>query len=213
MTRLGVLVSGRGSNLGAILAACGGGGVDGEVVAVLANRECPALEIARQHGVSLIRVFGLAEHGDAAARDRAMAAALQRAGVDLVLCAGYDRILSDDFVRRFDGRILNVHPSLLPAYGGTMTAIADALAGGGAETGVTIHYVEPDTVDAGTIVAQAAVPIVPGDTVESLAERVHATEHRLFPEAIQAWIEGRLPQPAGMAPVPRERAGKPEDGE
>jgi phosphoribosylglycinamide formyltransferase-1 len=192
LTRLGVLVSGRGSNLGAILRACAEGRVDAEVVVVAANRECPALGVATAAGVPLARAFSLGEFGDAGSRDRAMAEALAAAGVDLVLCAGYDRILSDAFVRRFPGRILNIHPSLLPAYGGTMTAIADALADGAAETGVTIHYVEPDTVDAGTVVARAVVPIVPGDTVESLTERVHAAEHRVFPETVQAWIEGRL---------------------
>ena len=118
MTRLGVLVSGRGSNLSAILRACAEGRIDGEVVAVAANRRCPAIEIATAAGVPMARAFGLDEYGDGSRRDRAMADALDGAGVDLVLCAGYDRILSDGFVRQFPGRILNVHPSLLPAYGG-----------------------------------------------------------------------------------------------
>jgi phosphoribosylglycinamide formyltransferase-1 len=192
LTRLGVLVSGRGSNLDAILRACNDGRVDAEVAAVFSNRTCPAVDVATEARVPLVRVFGLGGFdGDATARDRAMAGALEDAGVELVVCAGYDRLLHDDFVRRFSGRILNIHPSLLPRFGGTMTAIADALAAGVTETGVTIHYVEPDTVDAGTVVAQEAVRILPGDTVEALSERVHAVEHRLYPETIQAWIEQR----------------------
>lgn len=192
MTRLGVLVSGRGSNLDAILRACSDGRIDAEVAAVFSNKACPAIDVAIAADVPLVRVFGLDGFaGDAASRDRAMAGALEDAGVALVLCAGYDRLLNDDFVRRFSSRILNIHPSLLPQFGGTMTAIADALAAGAAETGVTIHYVEPDTVDAGTVVACETVPILPDDTVEALSERVHAVEHRLYPEAIQAWIEGR----------------------
>ncbi|MFY9613940.1 MAG: phosphoribosylglycinamide formyltransferase [Candidatus Dormiibacterota bacterium] len=198
MTRLGVLVSGRGTNLEAILQACDQGTLRAEVAAVLSNRKCHAMDTAVRARVPLVKVFALkAFDGDARDRDRAMADALKGAGVDLVVCAGYDRILHEDFVSRFNGRILNVHPSLLPAFAGSMSAIEEALAAGVTETGVTIHYIEPSTVDAGTIVAQEAVPVLPDDTVESLEARVHDVEHRLFPATIQAWIDGRVPRPAG----------------
>lgn len=189
MTRIGVLVSGRGSNLAAILRACATGEVEGEVVIVASNKTCPALDIAREGAVPVVRVFSLTEHGDLPSRDRAMADALDAAEVDLVVCAGYDRVLDDGLVRRFEGRILNVHPSLLPEFGATMDAIGEALAAGVPRTGVTVHMIEPATVDAGTIVAQETVDILPGDTIESLAERIHAVEHRLLPATIQRWIE------------------------
>ena len=192
MTRIGVLVSGRGSNLGAIIAACQAGAIEGEVTMVASNRECPALQVARDAGVAEVRAFPLRDYVDPPARDGAMAAALRAAGVELVVCAGYNRVLDDGLVRAFEGRILNVHPSLLPAFGGTMEAIRRAHEAGVSETGVTIHLIEPGTIDAGTILAQERVPIEPGDALEALEERVHATEHRLLPATIQAVIEGRL---------------------
>ncbi len=198
MTRLGVLVSGHGSNLEAILKACAAGSIAGQVAAVVSNKKCHAMHTAVMAHVPLIEVFALdAFGGDAATRDEAMADALEDVGVDLVVCAGYDRILDETFVARFAGRVLNVHPSLLPAFAGSMTAIREALEAGATETGVTIHYIEPSTVDAGTIIAQETVPIRPDDTVDALEARVHEVEHRLYPAAIQAWIEGRVPRPAG----------------
>ena len=201
MTRLGVLVSGRGTNLEAILKACAGGEIAGEVVAVVSNKTCPAMHTAVTAHVPLVGVFALDQFGgDLVTRDRAIGDALEGARVDLVVCAGYDRILHEDFVARFAGRILNVHPSLLPAFGGSMNAIQEAFEARAAETGVTIHYIEPSTVDAGTIIAQESVVILPDDTVEGLAARVHEIEHRLYPATIQAWIEGRVPRPAGATP-------------
>ncbi|MGI8610145.1 MAG: phosphoribosylglycinamide formyltransferase [Candidatus Dormibacteria bacterium] len=192
MTRLGVLVSGRGSNLAAILAACADGAIDGAVVVVAANRDCPALQLAREAGVADVRAFPLAQFGDAAERDNEMAQAMQSAGVDLVVCAGYNRVLDDVLVRAFEGRIVNVHPSLLPAFSGTMEAIRLAFEAGVKETGVTVHMIDPGTVDAGTILAQECVLVEPGDSLETLEARVHAAEHRLLPATIQAVIETRL---------------------
>lgn len=192
MTRLGVLVSGRGSNLQAILKACADGSVDGTVVLVAGNRECPALEIARAAGVGEVRAFAVSEYGSSAARDGAMTRALRSAGVELVVCAGYDRLLDDVLVRAFEGAIINVHPSLLPEFAGTMQAIREAFEAGVMETGVTVHLIEPGTIDAGTILAQQRVPVEAGDSLRTLEARVHAAEHRLLPATIQAVIEGKL---------------------
>jgi phosphoribosylglycinamide formyltransferase 1 len=192
LTRLGVLVSGRGSNLQAILKACADGSVDGTVVLVAGNRECPALEIARAAGVGEVRAFAISEYGSSAARDGAMTRALRSASVELVVCAGYDRLLDDVLVRAFEGAIINVHPSLLPEFAGTMQAIREAFEAGVMETGVTVHLIEPGTIDAGTILAQQRVPVEAGDSLRTLEARVHAAEHRLLPATIQAVIEGKL---------------------
>ncbi|MFN2465771.1 MAG: phosphoribosylglycinamide formyltransferase [Candidatus Dormibacteria bacterium] len=194
MTRLGVLVSGRGTNLQAILEACREDRVNAEVAVVASNKSCPALDIARAARVPVVRVFSLADHGGTlTARDAAMADVLDANGVDLVVTAGYDRINDEAFVARFPGRIVNVHPSLLPAFAGSMHAIRQAFEAGVTQTGVTIHLIEPNTVDSGRVLAQATVPVKPGDTLEQLEERVHAAEHQLLPATIQALIEGRLP--------------------
>jgi phosphoribosylglycinamide formyltransferase-1 len=199
-TRIAVLVSGGGTNLHAILQACQTGVIDGTVAAVLSNRPgCAALEVGRQWGVPLVRAFPVGDYADRRARDRDMAEFLRSAAVDLVVTAGYDRVLDEDFVAAFPGRILNVHPSLLPAFAGTMQAIRDAFLAGVTETGVTVHFIEPDTVDAGTVAAQEKVPVLPGDTLETLEARVHETEHSLVPRVIQEWIEGRVRSPAATA--------------
>jgi len=192
LSRLGVLVSGAGTNLRAILQACAAGSLDTDVAMVASNRDCPALEIARAAGVPHVRVFALKDYQSGTARDAAMAGALQAAGADLVVCAGYNRVLDDALVGAFPGRILNVHPSLLPEFGGTMEAIREAFEAAVNETGVTVHMIEPGTVDAGRILAQERVPVLPGDTLEQLTERVHAAEHRLLPATIQAVLTGRL---------------------
>jgi phosphoribosylglycinamide formyltransferase-1 len=190
LTRLGVLVSGRGSNLAAILGACRDGDLPAEVVMVASNKPgCGALEVARGADVPLVQAFTLGEYGDVRRRDAAMAQALKLAEVDLVVTAGYDRVLDEDFVAAFRGRILNVHPSLLPAFGGGMNAIAEALKAGVTETGVTVHLIEPRTLDGGRIIAQEAVEVRPADTLETLSLRVHEVEHRLLPATIKAFIE------------------------
>jgi phosphoribosylglycinamide formyltransferase-1 len=193
LTRLGVLVSGQGTNLAAILHACASGGIPGEVIFVASNKPgCPALEIARQARVPQVQAFPLADYGDQATRDAAMAAALKSAGVELVITAGYDRLLDEGFVSAFEGRILNVHPSLLPEFGGGMNAIEAAFTAGVPRTGVTVHLIEPNTIDAGRIIAQEAVEIHATDSLETLTERIHAVEHRLLPQSIKAFIEGSL---------------------
>lgn len=186
-TSLGVLVSGRGSNLEAILDA----GL--EVAIVIANRAgCRALEVASARGVPA-RVLRRADFPDADARDAAIGHALADAGVSLAVLAGYDQLLRPAFFAAFDGRAINVHPSLLPAHGGPgMVGLAvhrSVLAAGDAESGPTIHEVT-GVLDAGPILAQVRVPVRPDDDAESLAARVLVEEHRLLVETIRGLIAG-----------------------
>jgi len=177
--RLGVLASGRGSNLRNLLDR------GYRVVAVATNRpSCGAAAIARERGVPLGE---LSQRGfpSLEARDAAMRDWLLGHGVEVVVNAGYDRILHPIFLAGFPGRVINVHPSLLPAFGGGMDAVERALAHGVRISGCTVHVVT-DEVDAGPILLQAAVPVRPGDTVETLRARIQAEEHRILPEAIEA---------------------------
>ncbi|MHB8509130.1 MAG: phosphoribosylglycinamide formyltransferase [Candidatus Dormibacteria bacterium] len=192
--RLGILVSGVGSNLAAILESIVTGDLDAEVACVASNRaSSAALEVARSAGVEQVGVFSLGEHqGQVRLRDAAIADAFEAAGVELVVTAGYDRVLDEAFVARFATRIINLHPSLLPAFGGGMDAIEQALRAGVKVTGVTVHLIEPGTLDTGAIVAQEAVTVEDGDSLETLSRRVHAAEHRLLPRVIQWWSEGRV---------------------
>lgn len=176
--RLGVLASGRGSNLTNLVNR----GYD--VVAVATNRErCGAAQFARERALTL-GAFPQSRFSSRDERDQAMCAWLQQRGVELVVIAGYDRILSPPFVAAFQGRIINVHPSLLPAFAGGMDAVERALADGVKVAGCTVHIVTDD-VDAGPILLQAAVPVLPGDTVEALRARIQIAEHRILPEAIE----------------------------
>jgi phosphoribosylglycinamide formyltransferase-1 len=175
--RLGVLASGKGSNLRNLVER------GYRVVAVATNRpSCGAAELARSHGIPLGE-FSQRRHGSLEERDEAMRDWLQRRQVELVVNAGYDRILSPAFVAAFAGRMINVHPSLLPAFGGGMDAVQRALAAGVEVTGCTVHLVT-DEVDAGPILLQAAVPVTAGDTAETLHARIQLEEHRILPEAI-----------------------------
>jgi phosphoribosylglycinamide formyltransferase-1 len=189
--RIGVLVSGRGTNLTALLAACDTGTIPAAVVLVVCNHSgAGALELAAAHGVPAV-VIPRAGHPTRAAQQAAMQAALDAQGVDLVVCAGFDRILEPEFCAHYAGRLINVHPSLLPAFGGGLHAIADALSYGVRVTGVSVHFVTDD-LDNGPIILQEAVPVLPDDTPASLAPRIHAVEHRLLPEAVRLYAEGRL---------------------
>jgi phosphoribosylglycinamide formyltransferase 1 len=187
---LGVLVSGRGSNLRAILDAIERGELPARVGIVISSRAgVPALEIAAAHGIPT-RVIAPRDYPSRAAEGAAIVAALSGASVDLVVLAGYARIFDPCVVRAYPYRILNIHPSLLPAFAGGMAPKpqADALAAGVKLSGCTVHFVT-DEVDAGPIIAQAAVPVLDDDTVERLAERILTAEHRLLPEAIQRVLE------------------------
>jgi phosphoribosylglycinamide formyltransferase-1 len=188
--RVAVLASGRGSNLGAILDACRREGFPARVVVVVSDREgAPALERARADGVEAVWVDPKA-HGDRVAYDVAVRSTLMRHAPDLVCLAGYMRILSAPFVQAWAGRLVNIHPSLLPAFAG-LHAQRQALDHGVKVTGATVHFVE-EGVDTGPIILQASVPVRADDTEASLSARILVEEHRLYPEAIRLFAEGRL---------------------
>jgi phosphoribosylglycinamide formyltransferase-1 len=186
-----VLVSGGGTNLQAILDAVQRRELQVAVALVVCNhKEARAIERARRAGVP-VQVHELRAYPSRHAQQEAIASRLEQASVDLVVCAGWDRVLEPQVVRRFAGRIINIHPSLLPAFGGGLHAIEDALRYGVKITGCTVHFVTEE-VDTGPIISQAAVPVLPGDTHKTLAERIHIEEHRLLVEAIQLYSEGKL---------------------
>ena len=187
---LGVLASGRGSNLQAILDACARPGFPARVVVVVADRErAPALEHARQHRVPAIWL-NPKDFGDRAAYDEALRRLLDEHRVGLVCLAGFMRILTPGLVRAYAGRIVNVHPSLLPAFPG-LAAQRQALEHGVRVAGATVHFVD-EGVDTGPIILQASVPVHPDDTEETLSARILVEEHRLYPEAVRLFAEGRL---------------------
>ncbi len=189
--RVGVLASGRGSNFEALLRTASQADFPAEVVALACNRaQAPVLAIARAAKVPA-RCFVSGDFPGRPARDAAMRDFFRDQGVQLVVNAGYDRILSPPFTDAFAGAILNVHPSLLPAFGGCMDAPARALAHGVRITGCTIHLVEGE-VDQGPILLQAAVPVHDDDTPESLHARIKREEHRLLPEAVRLFVQGRI---------------------
>jgi len=187
MTRLGILLSGRGSNFFAIADSVADGRLDAEIAVVLSNRpEAPGIAIAQERGLNTVV---LSSKGlDREVYDRTVVAELRRNAVDLVCLAGYMRILSGYFIREFPMRILNIHPSLLPSFPG-LDAQHQALAHGVKFTGCTVHFVD-EGVDSGPIVQQAVVPVLDGDTVESLSARILEQEHRIYPEAIAQVISG-----------------------
>lgn len=188
--RAGVLISGRGSNLAALIEACRQPDYPAEIALVIANRpEAPGLAHARQAGLPCMALDHRAV-ADRAAFDAVIDGHLRNAGAELVCLAGYMRLLSQDFLARWHDRVINIHPSLLPAFRG-MNAQAQALAAGVKLAGCTVHVVRHE-VDSGPIIAQAAVPVLAEDTAERLAERILAAEHRLYPLALRLWAEGRV---------------------
>ncbi|HYP41752.1 MAG TPA: phosphoribosylglycinamide formyltransferase [Chloroflexia bacterium] len=189
--RLGIMASGRGTNLQAILDAIEAGELDAEVALVVCNH-ADAQAVTRAERASVpVRVYELDDYPSRLTRQRAIAHDLAGAGAELIVCAGWDRVLKPEFVKQFEGRIINVHPSLLPAFGGGLHAIEDAIGYGVKVAGCTVHFVT-EKVDEGPIISQAAVPVLPDDTAETLAERIHPQEHRLLIEAIKLYSEGRL---------------------
>jgi len=189
--RVGVLVSGRGSNLQALLEASSRPGYPAEVVIVISDRErAAALNRARAAGVEALFV-NPKDFGDREAFDLALVSEFASRRVGLVCNAGFMRILSPAYTRAFAGRAMNIHPSLLPAFPG-LHAQRQALHYGARITGATVHFVDDGPVDTGPIILQASVPVEPDDTEETLSARILAEEHRLYPEAIRLFAEGRL---------------------
>jgi len=187
--RIAVLLSGRGSNFEALAASVAAGRIpNAEIAIVISNREgAPGLDKARALGIEAraIPSKGLERE----AYDKLVVAALQDKKVDLVCLAGYMRLLSPQFVAAFRGRILNIHPSLLPAFPG-LEAQRQALEHGAKVSGCTVHFVD-EMLDAGPIVLQAVVPVEDRDTPETLAERILREEHRIYSEAVRIVLEGR----------------------
>lgn len=187
--RIGVLLSGRGSNFEALAASVDAGRIpNAEIAIALSNREdAPGLDRARARGIPAL---GIASKGlEREVFDRRILAALQEKKVDLVCLAGYLRLLSPYFVRAFPNRILNIHPSLLPAFPG-LESQRQALEHGAKFAGATVHFVD-ENLDAGPIIAQAIVPIENADTVETLSARILREEHRIYTEAVNIVLEGR----------------------
>lgn len=187
MTRLGILLSGRGSNFEAIARNVAAGAIDAEISIVISNRpEARGLEVARDMGLNAISIPSKGINRES--YDAMIAAELKRHNVDLVCLAGFMRLLSPAFIREFPMRILNIHPSLLPAFPG-LDAQEQALRHGVKITGCTVHFVN-EQLDAGPIIMQAAVPVLDNDTVESLSARILQEEHRIYSEAIRKVIAG-----------------------
>jgi phosphoribosylglycinamide formyltransferase 1 len=188
--RLVVLISGRGSNLAALLKAAEAPDFPARVVLVASNRPgAGGLALAQAAGVETVVVDHKSFGADREAFERALDAALKKAEPDLVVCAGFMRVLTPFFVRTWKGRLINIHPALLPSFKGLDTH-ARALAAGAAIHGCTVHWVD-EGVDEGAIIGQAAVRVVPGDTPETLAARVLEAEHRLLPACVAALARGQ----------------------
>ncbi len=194
MIRIGVLVSGRGSNLEAILKSIERGAIKGAKVAVVISNDptAKALQVAERHGV---RAEALASSGIPREEyDAKLVEILEANGVNpvqgLVLLAGFMRILSAPFVEKYRGRMMNIHPALLPSFPG-VRAQKQALDHGVKVAGCTVHFVVPE-VDAGPIIAQRAVPVMEGDDEETLSSRILRQEHRLYPKAVKLFVDGRL---------------------
>ncbi|HWC97419.1 MAG TPA: phosphoribosylglycinamide formyltransferase [Candidatus Sulfopaludibacter sp.] len=187
MRRLGILISGRGSNFEAIAANIERGALDAEIAVVIANRtEAPGLEIGRRRG---LKAVCLPSRGlDREVYDRTVVEELLKEQVDLVCLAGYMRLLSAGFIRQFPNRILNIHPSLLPAFPG-LDAQHQAISHGVKLSGCTVHFVDED-LDAGPIILQAAVAVEDHDTAETLSARILREEHRIYTEAIGIVLSG-----------------------
>lgn len=190
MKKIAVLISGQGSNLQAIIEACQTGFIQGKVVTVISNKiDSFGLERAKSAGIPS-QVFLRQDFSSNLAMDKAIGDYLDALNIDLIVLAGYMKILTKPFTQRFAGKILNIHPSLLPKYPGLHT-YQRALENGDSEHGTTVHFVNEE-IDGGAIVLQAKVPIFPGDTVEDIELRTREQEYNIYPLVIKWFIEERL---------------------
>jgi phosphoribosylglycinamide formyltransferase-1 len=190
MKNIVILISGRGSNMEAIVRAAQAERWPARIAAVISNRaDASGLAFAAEHGIKTA-VVANKDYASRAEFDAALQTVIDGFAPDLVVLAGFMRILTEPFVAHYAGRMLNIHPSLLPLFPGLATH-AQALAAGVAEHGATVHFVTAE-LDHGPMVAQAAVPVLPGDTVETLSARVLEQEHVIYPRAVRWFVEGRL---------------------
>ena len=188
--RVAVLISGRGSNMTALIEAAKAPDYPAQIIGVLSNKsDAQGLETAAANGIATA-VRSHKDYPDRAAFDAAMDAVLQGWQPDIVALAGFMRILTPDFTRKWQGRMINIHPALLPLHKGLHTHEA-ALAAGDSEHGCTVHFVTPG-MDEGPTILQARVPILPGDTAETLAARVLIEEHRIYPQALAMLARGEI---------------------
>lgn len=205
--RIAVLASGRGSNLLALLDAIAAGGLDAQVVGVFSDKpSCGAIAIARARGLHWVAIPPR-DCADRAAHDEALFSEIDAVQPDLIVCAGYMRIIGAAALRRFEGRMINLHPSLLPRYPGLDTH-ARALAAGDAEHGASVHAVIPE-LDAGGVVSQVRVPVVPGDDAASLSRRLLRREHALLVATVQLFAQRRVQLHAHHAQLDGRRLAAP----
>lgn len=190
MKNIVILISGRGSNMEAVVRAAESQGWPARIAAVISNKpEAKGLEFARARGIPTA-VVANKEYSSRAEFDAALQEAIDRFAPDLVVLAGFMRILTAPFVEHYEGRMLNIHPSLLPLFPGLGTH-QQALDAGEKEHGATVHFVTAE-LDHGPVVAQARVPVLPGDTEDTLSARVLVEEHKLYPHAVRLFVEDRL---------------------
>jgi len=196
MKNIVILLSGRGSNMEAIVRACASEGWDARVAAVVSNRpDAPGLAFAQERGIATA-VVDHTLFPDRDAFDAELARVVAEFAPDVIVLAGFMRILTPAFVSRFERRILNVHPSLLPAFTGLHTH-RRAIEAGCKLAGATVHFVTPE-LDHGPIIIQAVVPVLPGDTEATLSARILAREHQIYPRAVRWVVEGVLREDAGV---------------
>ena len=188
--RVGILISGRGSNMASLMEAAGANNCAYEIACVISNRpDAAGLETARESGITAVALDHKAL-GSREALDTAMHEALVACGAELVACAGFMRIMTGDFIAKWDGRMVNIHPSLLPLFKGVNTH-ERALEAGVRVHGCSVHFVSAE-LDAGAIIAQGVVKVMPGDDADTLAARVLPVEHRIYPSVLNALAEDRV---------------------
>lgn len=189
--KVAVLISGRGSNMAALVSACAAPDYPAEIVLVLSNKaDAAGLDHAREAGIATA-VISHKDFADRASFDAAMDAKIRRHGAELICLAGFMRLLDARIIEAWRDRMINIHPSLLPAFRGLDTHDR-ALAAGVKLAGCSVHFVRPGDVDSGPIIAQAAVPVLPDDTPDSLAARILEQEHLIYPMALRLVAEGRV---------------------